>query len=318
MAWASFRSVATSKCWARKITRADCARNSKEPKHGKPKKQDSDDAEPAQGDGDAAEGIDIQAAEAALHDPQSYLAKSVPQRMAIISAGVIMNVFFAFLVATIAYGMGVDKIDSELGRIAPGGPAWRADLRVGDRVIEVAGKPIAQFGELQEATVFGSLDDGLPIVVRRPGVEAPVEVVAHPDRDLGAPTIGIASPSTTRLLDDEVRRMPPTDFDTPADEASPPFKPGDLVVAVNGTEVSEGYEYHRAAALAREKPMNVTIRRADADGKKEQETDDRGGTAPHAPIRYGHDCRTDPPSARSFPCREGRPEARRQDYRHRR
>ena len=32
-------------------------------------------------------------------DPRSYLAKSVPQRMAIISAGVIMNVIFAFVMA---------------------------------------------------------------------------------------------------------------------------------------------------------------------------------------------------------------------------
>ncbi len=40
-------------------------------------------------------------------DGRSYLAKSVPQRMAIISAGVVMNVIFAFIFATVAYGMGV-------------------------------------------------------------------------------------------------------------------------------------------------------------------------------------------------------------------
>ncbi len=40
-------------------------------------------------------------------DRRSYLAKSVPQRMAIISAGVVMNVIFAFIFAVIAYGMGV-------------------------------------------------------------------------------------------------------------------------------------------------------------------------------------------------------------------
>src|SRR5687767_168288 len=40
-------------------------------------------------------------------DRRSYLAKSVPQRMAIISAGVIMNVIFAFIFAVVAYGLGV-------------------------------------------------------------------------------------------------------------------------------------------------------------------------------------------------------------------
>ena len=34
------------------------------------------------------------------------MAKSVPQRMAIISAGVIMNVIFAFFMAAVAYESG--------------------------------------------------------------------------------------------------------------------------------------------------------------------------------------------------------------------
>ncbi|MHB8899740.1 MAG: site-2 protease family protein [Thermoguttaceae bacterium] len=215
--------------------------------------------------------VDIQAAEAALYDPRSYLSKTVLQRMAIISAGVVMNVVFAFAVAMLAYGIGVYKHDSEIGLIAPGGAAWRADLRTGDRVVAVAGKPIDQFERLREATVLGSLDDGLPIVVQRPGVEEPLEVVTHPDRDLGAPTIGIVNTHTTRLLDDQINRRPPTDFATPAARAEPAFQPGDLVVAVNGVSVSEGYEYHRAAALGRDEPMNVTVRRLGADGQAGEE-----------------------------------------------
>ena len=231
---------------------------------------ESDEGQTKEGS-ESADPIDIKAAEAALYDPQSYLSKSVPQRMAIISAGVFMNVVFAMIVATIAYGMGVYKIDSELGLIAPGGGAWRADLRTGDRVIEVAGKPIAQFEEIREATILGSLDNGLPIVVRRPGVETPIEVVAHPDHDLGAPTIGIASPHTNQLLDDKVNRHPPTDFATPADKASPPFEPGDVVIAINGTPVNEGYEIHRAEALGCDEPMKVTVRRSASKGGQEEE-----------------------------------------------
>ena len=44
-----------------------------------------------------------ESAEARLFNPRSYLAKSVPQRMAIISAGVIMNMIFAFVFAVLAY-----------------------------------------------------------------------------------------------------------------------------------------------------------------------------------------------------------------------
>ncbi|MFM8707310.1 MAG: site-2 protease family protein, partial [Planctomycetia bacterium] len=39
-------------------------------------------------------------------DPRSYPAQSVPERMAIISAGVIMNVIFAVLMASWAFGLG--------------------------------------------------------------------------------------------------------------------------------------------------------------------------------------------------------------------
>ena len=51
---------------------------------------------------------------------RSYSAKKVWQRMAIISAGVIMNVIFAFIFAAIAYGLGVPVIPTIVSRVAPG------------------------------------------------------------------------------------------------------------------------------------------------------------------------------------------------------
>ncbi|MFM8584457.1 MAG: site-2 protease family protein, partial [Planctomycetaceae bacterium] len=41
------------------------------------------------------------------HNPRSYTAKSVPQRMAIISAGVIMNMLSAVLFFVVAFGISV-------------------------------------------------------------------------------------------------------------------------------------------------------------------------------------------------------------------
>ena len=69
-------------------------------------------------------------------DRRSYLAKSVPQRMAIISAGVIMNVIFAFIFAVIAYGMGVPYVPAIVSEVVPGSPAWRADIRPGDEIVQ--------------------------------------------------------------------------------------------------------------------------------------------------------------------------------------
>ncbi len=70
--------------------------------------------------------------EAVKLDPRSYLAQSVPERMAIISAGVIMNVIFAFVFASIAYAMGVEYTPCVIGGVLPGEAAWQAGLQPGD------------------------------------------------------------------------------------------------------------------------------------------------------------------------------------------
>ncbi|MDA1179446.1 MAG: site-2 protease family protein, partial [Planctomycetota bacterium] len=70
-------------------------------------------------------------------DPRSYPAKSVPQRMAIISAGVIMNLIFAVIFASFAYRIGIDYTPCEIGYVLPGDPAWQAGLQPGDKVIQI-------------------------------------------------------------------------------------------------------------------------------------------------------------------------------------
>src|SRR5262245_19631534 len=50
-----------------------------------------------------------------LLDPRSYPAKPVPARMAIISAGVIMNLIFAVILAAIAYRLGVEEMPAIVG-----------------------------------------------------------------------------------------------------------------------------------------------------------------------------------------------------------
>src|SRR5882757_6892094 len=57
---------------------------------------------------------------AAQLDPRSYMAKSVPQRMAIISAGVIMNIIFACLMGAVAYGLGVKDLACGISAVMPG------------------------------------------------------------------------------------------------------------------------------------------------------------------------------------------------------
>ncbi len=69
-----------------------------------------------------------------VYDPRSYMAQSVPKRMAIISAGVIMNLIFAVIFASIAYRLGVSYTPCVVGTRDGGRSglgrwfaAWRQD-----------------------------------------------------------------------------------------------------------------------------------------------------------------------------------------------
>jgi regulator of sigma E protease len=70
-------------------------------------------------------------------DPRSYTAKNVPQRMAIISAGVITNLIFALIFATIAFRMGAPFNPCVLGTTVAGTPAYVEDLPPGGRVVQI-------------------------------------------------------------------------------------------------------------------------------------------------------------------------------------
>src|SRR5260221_3957498 len=64
-------------------------------------------------------------------DPRSYTARSVPQRIAIISAGVINNMISAVFFFIIAFSFGVQVQPAVVGHVTPAMPGWEANLRQG-------------------------------------------------------------------------------------------------------------------------------------------------------------------------------------------
>jgi len=203
-----------------------------------------------------AAAIDLEAAKQALYDPRSYLAKSVPKRMAIISAGVIMNVLFAFLMAIVAYKIGVRQVESVVGAVVPGDAAWQLNLKVGDRIEQVSGKPVRRFTDLKAAVSLGDLDRGLSILVRRPGLDEPFRVTAVPDRMGLAPTIGVGLPRATTLAE-----QPPVFPGSSAAKARPQFMPGDQIIEINGHPIDSYAQIHRLLARHPDETLRVTVRR---------------------------------------------------------
>jgi regulator of sigma E protease len=203
-------------------------------------------------------------AETSIFDPRSYLAKSVPQRMAIISAGVVMNIIFAFAVAVIAYRMGVKENPCVVGRLLPGDPAWTAGLRPGDKIIRIGDIENPRFRDLQQRVALGdNLDEGVKFVVERDGASEPLEFTIYPDPTGLAPRIGILSASTTQLA------KPPVVPVAPSGGKDSPFHPGDTIAAIAGKNVASNADVQRELAQ-NVGPTTVTVLRKLGESESEQ------------------------------------------------
>lgn len=170
-------------------------------------------------------------------DPRSYRNKSVGQRMAIISAGVVMNVILAIACFIVVFqGPGKDRRAAVIDSIEAGSPAFIKGLRTG-AVITRIGDYQNPFFENLMTTVMGTVHgQEVPIVFKRPQDAKPIEIEIEPrlTRQNTRPVIGILPAQSLSL--EQARLASPT-FKRPvtrtgaASKAEPPFEFDDRIVA---------------------------------------------------------------------------------------
>jgi regulator of sigma E protease len=201
-------------------------------------------------------------------DPRSYPNKSVGARMAIISAGVIMNVLLGLVCFVYSFGRGMDVIPANIGAVAPASPAYRAGLRPGDEIVSIDGREDTRYTSLQLKVALSRRDQVLHFVVRRPGRDRPIELDIRPVREPSndRPTIGI--------LPAEGREVGA--FRRPAGMADAPPYPGldrlesddfvDTLAAAGPadrepTPIATAEDYHRILAANVDRPIRHVIER---------------------------------------------------------
>lgn len=189
-------------------------------------------------------------------DKRSYLAKSVPQRMAIISAGVVMNMIFAFIFAWIAFGLGVPETPATVGRAVPGMPGWEAGLRTGDRFLKINDIQDPNYQELAEEAILGDLEAGIDCVVETAsGTQR--ELNLKPRKTGKMPQVGIVSAARPVLAtkNSVVPRTPAAEL---GDDG---FKDGDYITAV-GDQPIDNYADLTSVLMARaSEPLTYTVLR---------------------------------------------------------
>ncbi len=188
-------------------------------------------------------------------DKRSYLAKSVPQRMAIISAGVIMNVIFAVIFATIAFGLGVPIVPSIVAHVSPGSAAYQADIRPGDEVVAIGEKENPSFSDLMQNVTLGDLENGIDFKVKRAATGEVDEINLKPRQGSGRlAKVGIAPPRTLRMpKKDPVRKS--------SAAATADFEGGDEIIEVNGDPVPDYRQWQAKLIENIDQPVELTVRR---------------------------------------------------------
>ncbi|MFM8250243.1 MAG: site-2 protease family protein [Planctomycetota bacterium] len=196
-------------------------------------------------------------------DPRSFPAKSVPQRLLIISAGVIMNLIFAVIFAAIAYRQGVPYSPCEIGAVVPGSPAWNAGLQTGDRIVQI-GKQGAHSDHLRydwdlvQGVGLNGADSDLHMVVRR--TDGREDAISLRPRLLNMggqerPTIGIRNAISNRL-----NTALPAVPHLAAGKAE--LEPRDEILAINGQPVTNGATLQQALWRNISQPIVCQIRRS--------------------------------------------------------
>ncbi len=211
-------------------------------------------------------------------DPRSYPAKPVWQRMIIISAGVVMNLIFAVIMAGVAYRYGVPYTPTVIGDVVGGGPAWEAGVLPGDKLLKVGNmseeNPNLRFDDFRMEVALRGKDGrgtAIPLTIER-GTDK-LEISPLPtnlyDPVGGIYMLGVVSPSSTTY---GMKDFPKGSF---LEASKPDLQSGDKIVAVDGVSLKKDSRFEQPlgsdlTTLLQEKwnkPVRLSVERPGA--KKE-------------------------------------------------
>lgn len=97
---------------------------------------------------------------------RSFAHKPVLARIAIVMAGPVFNLIFAWMIFIVLCMMGVPTVTAKIGEVLKDKPAARAGVLKGDVISSINGKPIARWEEIAEG-VAASKGQPLTVSVKR-------------------------------------------------------------------------------------------------------------------------------------------------------
>ena len=201
-------------------------------------------------------------------DPRSYTAKSVPQRIAIISAGVFNNMVSAVLFFILAFMLGVKYQPAVVGGVVPGMPGWEAGLRLGDKITRVNNRADAElsFTDVRLAVALSKKDEQVEIMGLRNGKPFSTSVKPAVVEGQLVPTIFVEPEQGLTLPDprEENNEYSLTSPGLSASRAEPPFLPGDELKTLDEVKLENYADLARELSNRRAETVEFGVRRKGA------------------------------------------------------
>jgi regulator of sigma E protease len=178
-------------------------------------------------------------------------------------AGPVFSFLLAVVMAVIVWGIGKPVHEFEhttvIGYVKPGGPADKAGLLPGDRILEVDGKPVDCFnGPLHSVTwrIWRSEGETIPFKIERDGKILTIESGWEREpsskwkrKSLRKVLIGQRRPASIGTVDPN----------SPAEKAG--LLPGDLITSLNDKPVVDLLSFYEQLKAAGEGPVSLRIQR---------------------------------------------------------
>ncbi|PIQ95482.1 MAG: RIP metalloprotease RseP [Nitrospinae bacterium CG11_big_fil_rev_8_21_14_0_20_56_8] len=190
------------------------------------------------------------------HEPGSFSAARVQDRLAIAFAGPFFNILFAVFVYYFVYLGGVPTLAPVVGTVKPDSPAFVAQLETGDRIVEIDGGEILYWEQLQKI-VHASPGKVLNVKIQRNDnlIELQVTPVSEEITDLLGDKEKVGLIGITPL----VRNITYVKKGSPAELAG--LKVGDRLLAVNETPIFGWGDLKEAAIDKPGQPLEFHLSR---------------------------------------------------------
>jgi regulator of sigma E protease len=201
-----------------------------------------------------------------LPDTQgSFSAATVYQRLAIAFGGPLFNVLFAIAIYVCIYTVGIPTSGTDVGKIHDNSPALEAGLQTGDRIIEIDGKKVQYWHELQDI-IHNAPGKKMEFVIERDSktiLSVPITPNAKEVADLFGDKKSVGLIGIERLG----RRIAAIKAGSPADRAG--LQVGDDILSIDDTKVI-GFSDIKTAAL--DKPGQELTFRILRNGREQTHT----------------------------------------------